>query len=197
MAAVVAIAGLIAAGTAVVTTTPVDGYISEAGVVGAPLAGMYRVGVLGHGVAALLLGFAVRGVAIVATRMLVLAALLAVVSAEVSCSRGCPLPPYERPTVADLVHTAASIAGLALMAFAMVAVAFSRSGCTARSVSRWATPVVLPLLVLALLAVFLGGRGVVSGVLERIAVTATSGWIIAAGVAVGRLTPAEDLLPVD
>ena len=32
------------------------------------------------------------------------AALATVLSATVTCSDGCPLPPFERATVADLVH---------------------------------------------------------------------------------------------
>ncbi|MDG4829642.1 DUF998 domain-containing protein [Solwaraspora sp. WMMD1047] len=123
-------AGCALAGTAAVAVAVVagpgpgpTGYVSEAGIAGSDYATAYRSGVLGLAVALLLLAAALPGAPRMAAGLLAAAAGGTAVSATVNCSVGCPLPPFESATTADLVHGAASIAAVACCVFAMLALA--------------------------------------------------------------------------
>jgi hypothetical protein len=123
-------AGCALAGTAAVTVAVLagpgpgpTGYVSEAGIAGSDYATAYRSGVLGLAVALLLLAAALPGAPRVAAGLLAAAAAGTAVSATVNCSVGCPLPPFESATTADLVHGGASIAAVACCVFAMLALA--------------------------------------------------------------------------
>src|SRR4051812_22881612 len=92
-----------------------DRYVSEGGISGAPHAWLYRISVWLIAVALALL--APRAGARSAALAFGLAAPAAFVSGAVSCSPGCPLPPFERPTAGDLVHAGGTIVALLLCGF--------------------------------------------------------------------------------
>ncbi|HET8659816.1 MAG TPA: DUF998 domain-containing protein [Micromonosporaceae bacterium] len=181
-------------GLAVATgSTGPAAYVSEAGVPGAGYAGLYRASVLAIAVALALLAFALsprpgftpsrwRGLA-VGTRLgseaAGFAAIFSLVSAAAPCSPGCPLPPHETPTPTDLVHAGASVVGLALTALVMLALAVGADDPLARRISAVGAAVAVPLLAAAGLSILLVGRGLVTGLLERVALVACVGWLVA------------------
>ncbi|MEU5550851.1 DUF998 domain-containing protein [Micromonospora sp. NPDC047793] len=126
-----------------------------------------------------------------AVALLVAAALCTLLSGAVTCSAGCPLPPFEPATVADLVHGAASVAATATVVFAMVALALApqadRRLCRPATV---AAVVALPLAGAVGLAMLFVGRGSLVGVLERLllAVAILWGLTTALTLAAGRRT---------
>ena len=189
LGAVVAATALLMTAVPVLATTSLRGYVSEAGVAGAPLAGLYRAGVFGYALAMLLLGGALRRTAPLAAALLAVASPLAAVSATVRCSRGCPLPPYERPSLSDLVHATASTAALGFAALAMIAVAVTGVPSRLRAVARRSLVWVLPPLVCAALAILLVGRGPLAGTLERASVLGLAGWLITLAVVLARAAP--------
>jgi hypothetical protein len=110
--------------------------------------------------------------------LLLAAAVLAGTSSIVPCRNQCPLPPYEPTTPADIVHTAASILGMAGLAAAM-AVTWSTA---VRPASRRLTGAALTLTVslgaaLGLTMLF-AGRGTTSAVLERILLVVAVSWLV-------------------
>ncbi|WCN82842.1 DUF998 domain-containing protein [Micromonospora sp. LH3U1] len=122
-----ALAGAVAVTVAVVAGPGpgLTGYVSEAGIAGSGHAATYRIGVLALAGALLLVGAALPpGVWAAAPALLATGAVFTAVSGAVTCSAGCPLPPFERATTADLVHGGASIAATAAVVLAMVALAF-------------------------------------------------------------------------
>jgi hypothetical protein len=184
-----------------------NGYVSEAGVASSGHAGAYRLGVAGLALgqallaAALWLGSAlstVDGLWIVPAVVGLLAADAAfgAVSAAVSCSPGCPLPPHQTPTARDLVHGGASILAVGLMSLAMLGLALgpiaasagkrASAGLIAASAgpSRIAAAVVAPLVVLDGFAILILGRGHVAGLLERLVLLGAVAWTLAVS---GRL----------
>ncbi|HET8681015.1 MAG TPA: DUF998 domain-containing protein [Micromonosporaceae bacterium] len=202
-AAVVALLG--GAGLAVATgSAGPAAYVSEAGVPGADYAGLYRASVLGIAVALALLGFALSprpgfalsprlGFALsprpgfaagthLGSGVAGFAAMFSLVSAVAPCSPGCPLPPHEPPTPTDLVHAGASIAGLALTALVMLVLAVRASDPLARRISAVGAAVAVPLLAAAGLSMLLVGRGLVTGLLERVALLACVGWLVTAAL---------------
>jgi hypothetical protein len=189
-----ALAGTAALAAAVAATAVGHGYVSEAGAPGAPLAGVYRGGIFAVAAALALLAAALRrwhtssresGPLIrPAVLALASAAPMAAVSGAVTCTPGCPLPPYETPGVADLVHAGASMAALLLAAAAMALFAIEpATGERLRRISRVGVCVTTPLLAATGLAMLLLGRGYTSGLLERAALVAALGWLIAAAMA--------------
>ncbi|MBQ1028024.1 DUF998 domain-containing protein [Micromonospora sp. C95] len=200
VAALCALAGAAAVTLAVVAGPGpgLTGYVSEAGVVDSDYAWTYRIGVFALAGALLLLAVALRVGARhygdpalrVAVTLLVVASLCTVLSGAVTCSAGCPLPPFERATVADLVHGAASVAATVAVVFAMLAVAFSpvarrrlrRTGVVAATVS-------LPLAGAVGLAMLLVGRSPLVGVLERLLLTVAVGWALATAGALAVRDP--------
>ncbi|MEV6816367.1 DUF998 domain-containing protein, partial [Micromonospora sp. NPDC051296] len=96
------------AGTAAVTVAVVagpgpglTGYVSEAGVADSGYAWTYRIGVFALAAALLLVAAALPAVLRVAAALLTFGSLATLLSGAVTCSAGCPLPPFERATVAD------------------------------------------------------------------------------------------------
>ncbi|RLP85275.1 MULTISPECIES: DUF998 domain-containing protein [unclassified Micromonospora] len=147
----------------------VTGYVSEAGIAGNGHATTYRFGILALAGSLLLLAAALPPGVRAAPALLAAGAVFTAASGSVTCSAGCPLPPFERATVADLVHGGASIAATASVVFAMVALAVS--GPVDRAV-RWlsggAAALSLPLCATVGLALLVIGRGALVGVLERL-----------------------------
>ncbi|MET8261554.1 DUF998 domain-containing protein [Micromonospora sp. NPDC005205] len=172
-----AAAGCTLAGAVAVTLAVVagpgpglTGYVSEAGIAGSAHAATYRIGILALAGALLLIGAALPpGVWAAAPALLATGAVFTAVSGAVTCSGGCPLPPFERATTADLVHGGASIAATAAVVFAMIALAVSvPAGRTVRRLAGVAAVLALPLCATVGLAMLVIGRGPVVGVLERL-----------------------------
>jgi hypothetical protein len=173
--AVLGAAGLLAAAAG----SPLSGYLSEAGVSGTPHALLYQLSILAIAVALALLAVAARSTVTLAAGSLAAAALFVAVSGTVSCSPGCPLPPYEKATTADLVHGAASIVALGWCGLAMLGFAVRASDRWLRRLGWAGVLVAVPLLAVSGAALVLAGRGTSTGVLERLALTATSAWLVA------------------
>lgn len=163
------------------------GYVSEAGTPGQPYAVGYRSGLVLLAAGVALLALALRRHR-AAAALLGAAALLAATSAVVPCSGGCPLPPYQPATPADLVHAGASVAGMVLLAGAMAAVALADLPPILRRLATASAVVIVPAGAALGLTMLIAGRGPVGAVLERIvlvvAVTCLTG--TAAGLALSR-----------
>lgn len=179
------------AGTAAVTVAVVNGpgpgpagYVSEAGIAGSAYAPTYRWGVFALAAGLFLLAVALRPAARRATALLAGSALATVLSGAVTCSQGCPLPPFEPATVADLVHGGASVAAVAGCVFAMLAVALAPVGRSLRRLSTGAAVFALPLSATIGVAMLLLGRGPAVGVLERVLLTSVVLWAVAAAMAI-------------
>ncbi len=126
----------------------------------------------------------------VAALLLVASGLATVLSGAVTCSAGCPLPPFERATVADLVHGGASIAATAAVVFAMIAVTLTpAAGHTLRRTAATATVLALPLAGAVGLSMLFVGRGSLVGVLERLLLAVAAGWGLATAATLARRHP--------
>ncbi|WP_341719584.1 DUF998 domain-containing protein [Micromonospora sp. FIMYZ51] len=123
----------------------------------------------------------------VAAALLVAGALATGLSGAVTCSAGCPLPPFEQATVADLVHGAASVAATAAVVFAMIAIALApAAGRALRRIAATATVVALPLAGAVGLTMLFVGRGSLVGVLERLLLAVAAGWGLVTAAALAR-----------
>ncbi len=155
------------------------GYVSEAGTAGRPFAVAYRCGLVLLAAGVALLGLALRPAPQPVAALLGAAAFLAAVSGVVPCTNQCPLPPFEPTTVSDVVHTAASIAGMAVLAGVMAMIAFSSFfRLAARRLSAVATLILVPLSATLGLVMLLVGRGSAGAVVERLALTVAVAWLI-------------------
>jgi uncharacterized protein DUF998 len=154
------------------------GYVSEAGTAGAPFAVAYRCGlvVLAGGVG--LLGLAFGRVLRPAALLLAAAAVLAGTSGVVPCTESCPLPPFEPTTPVDVVHAAAGIAGMAVLAGAMLAVAAARLRPAVRRLAIGALALTVPLGGWLGLIMLFVGRGQLGATLERILLVVAISWVI-------------------
>jgi len=183
-AAILAAFGAMGLTWAVFATSPLSGYVSEAGVPGAPQSLLYRGSILAVAASMGLLAYALRFdgayVLLSPAALLGTAAPLAALSGAVPCSSGCPLPPYETPTTGDLVHATASALALAFAALAMLLLAARPAAGHQHVVaaSRIGAIVTVPLLALAGLAMLSIGRGLVTGVIERAALLAALSWLV-------------------
>jgi Protein of unknown function (DUF998) len=160
------------------------GYVSEAGIAGSTYAPTYRLGVFALAAGLFLLAVALRPAARHAAALLAGSAVATVLSGAVTCSDGCPLPPFEPATVADLVHGGASIAAVAGSVFAMLVVARAPAERAPRRLSAGAAALALPLSAAIGLAMLLVGRGPVVGVLERVLLTEVVLWAITVAAAI-------------
>ncbi|MET8232290.1 DUF998 domain-containing protein [Micromonospora sp. NPDC005298] len=160
------------------------GYVSEAGIAGSGHAATYRIGVLALAGALLLIAAALPPGIRVASALLAVGAVCTAVSGAVTCSAGCPLPPFEETTVADLVHGGASIAATAAVVLSMVALAVSgAAGRTVRRLGAWAAVLALPLCAAVGLGMLVVGRGALVGVLERLVLALAVLWGVATATA--------------
>ncbi len=172
------------------------GYVSEAGTASQPYAAAYRAGLLLLALGVGLLGaafaeqphiragFPRRPGALVAT-LLAASGLMAATSGVVSCSDRCPLPPFEPTTVADVVHTAAGIAGIALLAVAMLVVAVLDPRPVLRRLAVAGAAGTVPLGVALGLTMLFAGRGPLGAVLERVLLVLAVSWLV--GTSVGTV----------
>jgi hypothetical protein len=164
----------------------IAGYVSEAGVAGASHGGLYRASIGAFALALALLAGAAGGVDRLVASALAAASPFAAVSGAVRCSAGCPLPPYEPATAADLAHGAASIAALLLCGLAIVLVALRVADPLLRATGTAAMVLALPLLAGAGLTLVFVGRGALAGAMERAALAAVLLWLLAFGFALTR-----------
>jgi hypothetical protein len=165
----------------------IAGYVSESGAPGAPHALLYRLSLLVIVVAAGATALALRSPAPLAAGVLALAVPCLLVSTTARCSKGCPLPPFQRPTVGDLVHAGASISAVGLCALAMLVAAWRALDVRVRAVSRWASVVTYPVLAAMAVGLLAVGHGTFTGTVERIALAGPLAWL--AGVSAVRLRP--------
>jgi Protein of unknown function (DUF998) len=173
----------------------IRGYVSEGGVAGAGHSTVYRIGIAALAVSIGLLGLAVNQQPAqpriarwpaVAWMCLVIAAGLGLVSSRVSCTAGCPLPPYQRTTFQDLVHAATSVGAVGLVALAMLVIAVVFPPGALRSAARVATVVSMPLLIALAVAILAAGAGTLTGVLERISLVAVLASVIGTALIIAR-----------
>jgi hypothetical protein len=172
-----------------------QGYVSEAGVTGMPLAGAYRWGLGGLALGVALLGRALHRESRPVAVLLGAAAVLAATSGVVPCTAGCPLPPHEPSTTADVSHTVASIVGMVVLAGAMALIALSRPFDAAlRRLATTAVVVIVPLGAALGLSMLLAGRGPLSAALERVALIVAVSWLVGTAIATaaGRTRPAPE-----
>lgn len=160
------------------------GYVSEAGTTGRPLAIAYRCGLVGLALGVALLGRVLRRDSRPVAVLLGLTAVLAAASGAVPCSSGCPLPPYEPTTVADVTHTVASVLGMVLLAGAMALVALSTPfDAGTRRLAAAALAIVVPLGAALGLTMLLAGRGQLGATLERALLVAAVSWLVGTSIA--------------
>src|SRR4051794_22835830 len=126
---------------------------------------------------------AVGARAALATLAFALAAPAAFVSGAVSCSPGCPLPPFERPTAADLVHAGGTIVALLLCGVVMLVYALRAADPPLRRVGWAGLLLAAPVLAVAAVGLVFVGRSLFTGVMERAGLAVASAWLIATAVA--------------
>jgi hypothetical protein len=185
-AAVLGAAGLLVA----LSSLDIATYVSEAGVPGTRYEVLYRASILAIGTSVGALAVALRGVARLPAAALALAALFTFVSGAVTCSPGCPLPPFERPTAADLVHGGSTVIALGLSGLAILLLAWRGPEGPLRMIARAGVAVAGPLLAASGGSLLLVGRGALTGVLERLALVATLLWLMATALTLA-LPPRE------
>ena len=166
-----------------------DGYVSEAGTAGQPYAIPYRCGLVLLAAGVGLLSQAVRNLKVASTALLV-ASVLAATSGLVACTDRCPLPPYEPTTLADVVHAAASVLGMLVLAGAMAAVWRSDERPAVTRLAGVAVALTVPLgAVLGLLMLFVG-RSDVGAFVERAVLFVAVSWVVGTGLLLGVRRPA-------
>jgi hypothetical protein len=171
--------GLIAAAVVATRRLWFGGYVSEAGIVTEPNATLYQAGLVSLAVGLVLAALAVAPTVPAAGWLLVVSGAFAGVSGAVPCSEGCPLPPYEATTMADLVHAAASVVAVGASTLAMGAVALGPEADDRwRRASRTAFWITGGLVALAAAAMLGLGRGYVTGLLERVILVGSCGWVL-------------------
>jgi hypothetical protein len=169
------------------------GYVSEAGIGPGAYAWVYRIGVLVFAAGLLPLSALAVATSRVAAVLFGGAALGGALSGAVTCSDGCPLPPFEAATTADLVHGAASVAAVGACVLAMPVVAMRAAATSLRRGSLVAAAVAFPLSGVVGAGMLTLGRGTVVGVVERALLVAVALWLI--GLAVNLRDPAPPVPP--
>jgi hypothetical protein len=184
LAALAIAAGAIILGASVVASQGwrYAGYISEVGVAGSPQAPGYRLGIVCLSGGLVLLGLAMRHALPVAAGLLAIAGLLSSAASVVRCSAGCPLPPYEVPTFADVVHAGASVAAVTACLAAMAVVAIGPPDSGLWAVCRGWLVVALPLFLLAASSLLFVGRGSLTGNSERVLLVVIIVWALTVAV---------------
>lgn len=159
----------------------VGDYLSQLGVRQAPRAELYRLAVLTAALGVALLAGALRRSVPPAAVALLAAAPCFGVSALVTCSPGCPLPPHGvGVTWRDLVHAGASSLALAAAAAAMVLVAGLAADPALRSVSvACAVPTAAGIAGTGGM-LLVQARSLPGGLAERVAVGGALGWLVVA-----------------
>ncbi|WP_433052646.1 DUF998 domain-containing protein [Dactylosporangium sp. CS-033363] len=177
-AAASAVAGCLgAAGLSfAVAGSPWSTYVSEAGVPGAPHAGLYSLSLAFLALSLALLAIPARRVLGLIGLSLAVAAPLAALSGVVHCSPGCPLPPYETPAARDLIHAAAAIGALLLCALAILL--YSLLPPPLRWTGLLGVLIAYPPLLVSAAGILFAGRSMLTGIAERASLIAVSGWVV-------------------
>lgn len=190
-----ATAAIVAAGPGVLALAfasagvDIAAYVSEGGIPGAPHAGLYRAGVWLIAAALALLAPPAYATVPLAGLAFALAAPAAVVSGAVACSPGCPLPPFERSTGADLLHAGASIAALSLCGIAMLLYAVQSVDSPLRRLARLGVVAAAPLFALTAVGLLFVGQSLFTATLERAALLVTAAWLLATAAMHARAGP--------
>jgi hypothetical protein len=166
--------------TTAVADSPAATYVSESGVPGAPHATLYAASMLLLALSLALLAVPARRTCRLIGASLLLAAPMAATSGAVRCSPGCPLPPYDSPTVQDLVHAAAAIAALLLCALAILL--YCLLPPPDRRTGWLGVLIAYPPLLLSAGGILFAGRSLFTGVTERAALIAVSAWVVLTAV---------------
>lgn len=169
-------------------------YVSESGVDGAPHPTIYRLSMLLLAMALALLAVPARHTAHgfvpfgsgrlaavpawLAAAALASAAPLAALSGAVTCSPGCPLPPYESPQPRDLIHATGAIGALLLCALTILVYATQPDATALRHAGRLGVLLAFPPLILSAIGILLLGRGLFTGLMERAALAGVSAWLV-------------------
>jgi hypothetical protein len=156
-----------------------QGYVSEGGVATSPRAWLYVLGIISLAAGLALLGLALRRFAPFVCGLLLTAGAFGSLSGVVSCTPGCPLPPYEQSTPTDVVHAGASVAAVGLAVLAMLCVAYYATHSALRGAARVVFAVSAPLMVLLAVGLLAVGRGMFTSVLERVALATVLVWMLA------------------
>jgi hypothetical protein len=119
------------------------------------------------------------------------AALLAATSGAVPCSNRCPLPPFEPTTAMDVVHTAASIAGMAVLAGAMALTALAPVRRAIRGLAAVAVVCTVPLSAGLGLTMLLAGRGPVAATAERALLFVAVSWLVGTAALLRSRSPLD------
>ncbi len=117
--------------------------------------------------------------------LLVVAGGLGAVSASVSCTAGCPLPPYEHTTAMDLLHASASSLAIGLAAVAMLVIAATSADGPMRWCARVGFILTGPALVALGVCLLALGRATPTAILERVVLAEVLAWLIVTAI---RLT---------
>jgi hypothetical protein len=204
LAGAAGLAGAVAIGCLVLAAARTPGfaavdYVSELGVGGG--ANRYRAGVLVAAVGVAMFGLATRRVRL-AGGLLGASALLFVSSATVTCTPGCPLPPYDPDTtVQDVLHAGASAGALGCAGLAMLVLAARYPDRLVAAVCGIAGVLVVALMALTGIALLVNSKGLLGGLLERGVIGAALSWLSVAGTTIAlrsspdwspcRTTPGE------
>jgi Protein of unknown function (DUF998) len=164
------------------------GFVSETGVAGEPHVTAYRAGVYTIAAGLLLLGVALAGRHVLPAVLLVISAVLAGAAGTVSCTAGCPLPPYANPTAQDLLHGGASTVGVGLTGLAILLLALGREPGGVRRLARAFLWPLVPLGIAVTFALAFLGRGWTIGLTERTVLVVILLWTMLTGlsIAAGR-----------
>jgi hypothetical protein len=131
-----------------------------------------------------------RGDALAAV-CLAAAAVLAGTAGVVPCSDRCPLPPYEPTTVADILHTAASILGMFVLVAAMAAVSLTGLLTATRRLAAAAVALMVPLGAALGLTMLVAGRNALGAVLERLLLVVAVSWLAGTALLTASAPPRE------
>jgi hypothetical protein len=162
-----------------------SGYVSEVAVAGQPHTTAYRGALFVTAFALLALAVGLgpgRGVVRAAAVGLAVAGGLVAVSGSVPCSPDCPLPPYETPTAADIVHGGASIAAVGVVGLAILLLALPAARSSLRGLSRVVLVPLVPVGVVVTFALVALGRGYLLGFTERLALAIELVWMLLAAL---------------
>ena len=168
------------------------GYVSESGVVGQPYRIPYRLGLFGLSAGLVLLAGALRRLAPFAAVVVLVSGVLATMAGTVACSAGCPLPPYETPTPGDLFHAATSVIGVGLCGLAMLILALGRAQSPLRRLARLGLVAVVPASLANVYGLTLVGRGVATGIAERVLLLVVIAWCMAAALQLATPKPGPE-----
>jgi len=167
-------------------------FVSESATRVAPGAVQFRAGLWAVTVGILLLSFAVRrSDALAAMVLAFLAAPAAFTSGLITCTPGCPLPPYSATTNGNLLHAGASIVSLAALGLTIMLISFRQPTTVLGQVARLAQPYAVLLLSATAVALVVLGHQPLTGVLERASLAVVFGWLLVTSIAIERDTARE------